>query len=97
MLPVVLAAKPTADPVGNLKKESVITPRINQLMDGIGRIINLTMNKVEAPCTTDEAPCIWITEEEYTRNGVILNTYCEKCFRYRDWSKDELKQGVSSD
>jgi hypothetical protein len=52
----------------------------------------MTDNKFEEPCANDGKPCCWVSEEFFDANGEVecWDLYCDKCFRYRDWSKDEL-------
>ncbi len=50
------------------------------------------MKQIEDPCVDGE-PCSWEDEQEYLTDGrVVIDTYCTKCFRYRDWSKDEFQK-----
>ncbi len=83
--------------VGSSRMIYVTTHRTSLLTDGTTRCTNRThakdmRRKVEAPCEVDEGPCLWIAEETYTRDGDLLSdAYCEKCFRSRDWGKDEYK------
>jgi hypothetical protein len=45
----------------------------------------------EDPCEIDSKPCMWIVEEWEDQDGSYCwDTYCDKCYRYRDWSKEEL-------
>ena len=48
--------------------------------------------KYEEPCQYDGQACLWVGEEFYDANGEVecFDLYCDKCFRYRDWSKEEL-------
>lgn len=42
----------------------------------------------EEPCEFDGRPCAWVTED-VDEDG-SWDAYCTKCYRYRDWTKEEL-------
>jgi hypothetical protein len=54
--------------------------------------IKMSEIKYEEPCQYDGQACLWVGEEFYDANGEVecFDLYCDKCFRYRDWSKEEL-------
>lgn len=50
-------------------------------------------SNTEEPCI-DGHPCEWFSEEWYDTHGDIERTdlYCDRCGRWRDWSKDEMEE-----
>lgn len=52
----------------------------------------------EDPCDHDGTSCDWVCEDRYDVNGDLeaWDLYCDKCYRYRDWSREELPVKLAS-
>ena len=54
-------------------------------------------NNIEDSCDITDGPCHWVSEEWYDADGEIesWDLYCNDCYRWRDWSKEEYADPIS--
>ncbi len=52
------------------------------------------MKNYELPCESDGAACDWESQEVTDKYGDIesWDLMCIKCFRWRDWNKDQMPE-----